>query len=67
MTIEVNGQEMTVPDQIKTVEALLEHLELEMRIVVVEQNRRVLERDDHKHASLQEGDRLEIVQFVGGG
>jgi thiamine biosynthesis protein ThiS len=35
--------------------------------VVVEKNRQVLEREQQHEVPLHEGDRLEIVQFVGGG
>ncbi|PTM59441.1 sulfur carrier protein ThiS [Desmospora activa] len=67
MTIEVNGKKMELPVEVTTIAALLRHLQLESRIVVVEQNRNVLERDQHLDSPLQDGDRLEIVQFVGGG
>lgn len=67
MTIEVNGKSISVPDGVTTIAALLHHLQLESKIVVVEQNRKVLERDEHADTFLREGDRLEIVQFVGGG
>jgi sulfur carrier protein len=67
MTIEVNGQTVTVPADTNTVGKLLHHLKLESKIVVVEKNRQVLEREQQHEVPLHEGDRLEIVQFVGGG
>jgi sulfur carrier protein len=65
--IQLNGQPYDLPAKVDTVERLIQHLQLERRIVVVEHNRRVLEKEDHASAVLREGDALEIVHFVGGG
>jgi sulfur carrier protein len=65
--IRLNGQPYDLPAGVDTVEQLIQHLQLERRIVVVEHNRRVLEKEDHASAFLREGDVLEIVHFVGGG
>nr|WP_106344720.1 sulfur carrier protein ThiS [Planifilum fimeticola] len=67
MRIRVNGEEMDLPRDVRTVSQLLEHLGVEKRIVVVEQNRRILEREEHDSTPLAEGDSIEIVHFVGGG
>ncbi|BCU82375.1 sulfur carrier protein ThiS [Polycladomyces abyssicola] len=67
MRIQLNGQPYDLPAEVDTVERLIQHLQLERRIVVVEHNRRVLEKEDHASAVLREGDALEIVHFVGGG
>lgn len=58
---------MDLPQDVRTVSRLLEHLGVEKRIVVVEQNRRILEREEHDSTPLAEGDSIEIVHFVGGG
>nr|WP_302104475.1 sulfur carrier protein ThiS [Polycladomyces sp. WAk] len=63
----MNGQPYDLPAGVDTVARLIQHLQLEQRIVVVEHNRRVLEKEDHASAVLREGDVLEIVHFVGGG
>jgi sulfur carrier protein len=65
--IRLNGQEMELPEEVCTVSRLLEYLGLEKRIVVVERNRKILEREEHDSTPLAEGDSLEIVHFVGGG
>ncbi|MBN2908491.1 sulfur carrier protein ThiS [Polycladomyces sp. WAk] len=67
MRIQLNGQPYDLPAGVDTVARLIQHLQLEQRIVVVEHNRRVLEKEDHASAVLREGDVLEIVHFVGGG
>jgi sulfur carrier protein len=65
--IRVNGKEMELPEEVRTVSGLLEHLGVEKRIVVVERNRQILEREEHDSTPLAEGDSIEIVHFVGGG
>lgn len=50
-----------------TVAALLEELGLHQSRVAVEQNGEILPRTTYAQASLAEGDKVEIVQFVGGG
>jgi thiamine biosynthesis protein ThiS len=66
MRIEVNGKSLQVEDG-RTVLELLEELELDGRLVVVELNRQIVRRTEIAHVTLQGGDRVEIVHFVGGG
>ncbi|PGM89237.1 sulfur carrier protein ThiS [Bacillus cereus] len=67
MNLKINGNQMEVPASVKTVAELLVHLELDNRIVVVERNKDILQKDDHKDTSVFDGDQIEIVTFVGGG
>lgn len=66
VTIRVNGDEREVPAGL-TVEGLLAHLSLSPRMVVVEHNGDILRRDALGEKAVNEGDRLELVHFVGGG
>ena len=66
MALVVNGKERTAPAGV-TVRGYLESLDLRPELVVVERNREILSRDDYDDVRLQEGDRLELVHFVGGG
>jgi thiamine biosynthesis protein ThiS len=50
-----------------TVQTLLARLEIDPRRVAVEQNLIVLKRAAFDRAEVREGDRIEIVNFVGGG
>ena len=50
-----------------TVRALLEQLGLGDTLVAVERNREIIPRAQHVSATLNDGDALEIVHFVGGG
>jgi len=67
LNLKINGNQMEVPASVKTVAELLIHLELDNRIVVVERNKDILQKDDHKDTSVFDGDQIEIVTFVGGG
>ena len=62
----VNGEIREAPSG-TTVASLLADLDLQAERVAVEHNRRILRRDEFQATPLAEGDRLEIVQFVGGG
>lgn len=66
MRLVVNGEEREVPDGL-TVATLLEHLDLTKGRVAVERNREIVPRSRHAEQSLDDGDRIEIVQMVGGG
>lgn len=62
----VNGDAHSIPEGL-SVHRLLEHLGLDPRLIVVEKNRVILQRDGYAEAPVHEGDALELVQFVGGG
>lgn len=66
VTINLNGKEREVARDI-TVSTLLDELGLVPGMVVVERNREILSRDSYPTVRLREGDRLELVHFVGGG
>jgi len=66
IAITVNGEERRV-DAGTTVLSLLEALALNAARVAVERNREIVARSRFASAALADGDRLEIVQFVGGG
>jgi sulfur carrier protein len=67
MKLRINGESISVPSDIMTVEHVLEHFKLQDKIVIVEHNMHVLQKADHASRKLAEGDSLEIVHFVGGG
>ncbi len=50
-----------------TVAALLARLEIDSRRVAVEHNQTVLKRVTFDTTEVQDGDSIEIVNFVGGG
>jgi thiamine biosynthesis protein ThiS len=66
MRIEINGEPREVNGEL-TIRALLESLGLGDRPVAVERNTAIVPRAEHASTKLAEGDKLEVVQFVGGG
>ncbi|HEU4535716.1 MAG TPA: sulfur carrier protein ThiS [Polyangiaceae bacterium] len=66
MRVWVNGDETDLPEGL-TVRGLIERLGLGGGPVAVERNRAVVPRAEHAATGLSEGDRVEIVHFVGGG
>jgi sulfur carrier protein len=50
-----------------TIENLLAQLELDARLVAVELNLEIVSKTNYPAQKLSEGDRIEIVHFVGGG
>jgi thiamine biosynthesis protein ThiS len=66
LEIILNGEPRRVPGP-SSVAALLDHLRLDPRTVVVELNRRIVRRPQLESTSLTSGDTVELVHFVGGG
>jgi sulfur carrier protein len=62
----INGQPRTVNAGI-TIAGLIGELGLGDRKVAIERNREVVPRAQHATTVLTDGDRLEVVTFVGGG
>ena len=66
MEIILNGEPYAV-DQPLTIVALLERLEIDERRVAVEHNLTIIKRHRFPDVIVDEGDQVEIVNFVGGG
>ena len=65
MRIEVNGEHREM--EAGTILDLVETLGLNPKKVAVERNLEIVPRSLHGETALAEGDRIEIVQLVGGG
>lgn len=66
MTIEINGEPRSFEGDL-TLSSLLERLGMKSDRVAVELNRDIVPRERWTETQIREGDRLEIVHFVGGG
>ena len=66
MNLFLNGEPASVPDAV-TVAEFLESLGMPVKGVAVERNREIVPKSMYATTRLSEGDRIEIVQFVGGG
>jgi len=66
MNLTINGEDREF-GPISTVSSLLDQLGMKPDRVAVELNRELIPRDRWASAQLSDGDKLEIVHFVGGG
>lgn len=66
MRLIINGNEQTLADSLTLVQ-LVEQLGMKGDRVAVELNREIVSRAQWPQTQLNDGDRLEIVHFVGGG
>ena len=66
MKLVINGEERSFEGE-PTLFALVGELGLQPDRVAVELNQKIIRRDDWSATTLREGDRLEVVHFVGGG
>lgn len=64
--LQVNGQPMDRTD-LHTVQDLLDKQGWKAAQVAVEHNGAILRREDFSTTALSDGDKLEVVRFVGGG
>jgi sulfur carrier protein len=69
MKLQINGEERDFSDapSLFTLAALVESLGIKADRVAVELNRDIVPRDRWAETRLTDGDRLEVVHFVGGG
>ena len=66
MNILLNGEPKEIPANL-AVAALIAELGLTPERLAIEVNRRIIRRADWPSTTLAEGDKVEIVHFVGGG
>lgn len=67
MKIWINGDRLEIPNEVTTVAELLSHFQLDQKVVIVEKNKQILQKELHAAETVAEGDQLELVHFVGGG
>jgi thiamine biosynthesis protein ThiS len=68
MKLQINGEEKTFDSSPPfTLSALVESLGMKPDRVAIELNRDIVPRDRWAEIALRDGDKLEMVHFVGGG
>ncbi|WP_027409879.1 sulfur carrier protein ThiS [Anoxybacteroides tepidamans] len=67
MELIINGEVIRVPEHVQTVDGLLAHFQLNHKIAIVELNGNIIQKQEYQATALCNGDRVEIVHFVGGG
>lgn len=66
MEITLNGERKNLPHELNLNE-LLNHFELPSERVAVELNKEVVRKKDWESIKVSDGDKLEVIHFVGGG
>jgi thiamine biosynthesis protein ThiS len=66
VSVTINGESRVLPAAL-TVEGLLKELGIEGRKVAVERNLEIVPKSAFNATQVADGDRLEIVHFIGGG
>lgn len=66
MKITLNGTEIN-SDAYKNLEELLTSLLAKKEGIIVELNETIIRKNQWKEHSLKEGDKIEVIEFVGGG
>ncbi|UOF89865.1 sulfur carrier protein ThiS [Fodinisporobacter ferrooxydans] len=66
MKLIVNGMEKEFQN-VKTIADLVHEYRLNERIIIIEHNLEIVPRDQYTEVPVADGDRIEIVHFVGGG
>ena len=66
MNIVVNGEKLDISENY-TISQLLEKLEVEDKVMAVAINMEIVKKDKWDTYKIEEGDKLELLHFVGGG
>ena len=67
MNLLINGTAVDYSDNCRTLSDLMNRPEWSGRLIIVELNGEIVSRENYEITSLVEGDRIEVVHFVGGG
>ena len=66
MKITLNGKETNIQNQ-KSIRELLQDLKIQPELVALELNQTIVRRKDFALTPIAEGDKIEILQMIGGG
>jgi thiamine biosynthesis protein ThiS len=67
MYLIVNGKKYDNLEDDITVRELLDHLKLPAKKIAIERNREIVSKSTYDSVSLNNGDIIEIIHFIGGG
>ena len=65
MNVIINGEQKEILST--TVETMLGELKLDSKIIVVEKNKEIIERNKYSEISISQNDVFELIRFMGGG
>ena len=66
MKIFINGETKEIVEEINLI-ALLKHFSLPSERIAIELNSEVIRKKDWENIKVNDGDKLEVIHFVGGG
>ena len=66
MNIIVNGEELNIAEN-STISQLLKKLEIRDKVMAVAINMEIVKKESWNSHKIKEGDKLELLHFVGGG
>lgn len=66
MKITVNGNEVELQNS-KTISEFIKERNIAGKLFVIEKNLEIIQKEDYEKTEIKEGDKIEIVGFVGGG
>ena len=66
MKVFINGETREIEQEINLIE-LLKHFSLPAERIAIELNREVVRKKDWENIKVSDGDKLEVIHFVGGG
>lgn len=67
MKIYVNGKEKIISNKLSSLVDFIDIILKDEKGKIIELNGRVMKKGDRRNVSLKDGDRIELIQFMGGG
>ncbi|HCR85500.1 MAG TPA: thiamine biosynthesis protein ThiS [Alphaproteobacteria bacterium] len=67
MKIRLNGEEVSLNENLITVQALLDIYAIDKRKIALEKNGEIVLRKTYEETNINDGDNIEIIHFIGGG
>ena len=67
MQVLLNGDSFSIEEDKNTIESLIQKLKLNPEVIIVELNRKIVEKKHYSQKKINQGDKIEIIQFIGGG
>jgi len=66
MKVIINGEAKEISDELN-LSGLLKHFSLPQERIAIELNKQVVRKKDWENITINDGDKLEVIHFVGGG
>ncbi len=67
MRLTINGEQKDISEGVNNIDKLLDSLSIKKQSTAAELNGKIIGQKEWNSAALKDGDRLEIITFVGGG